>query len=198
MAVFKFRVTFEDYDEVYRDIEIKGSQTFLNFYNCIIESIGFDSSKKLASFFMSQDNWRKGEEIALEPEKGAAAMETAKVVNFINDPHQKIYFSFDKDRWCFYIELIKILKDDESLTYPRLVKKNGEAPKQFGATNLGKAGSDFDFLNQSQYDQGGEEGEPELEGEEVFEEEGGADGDGDEAVDEFGDGPEESFEQEEF
>ena len=64
MAVYKFSVTFEDYDDVYREIEIKSSQTFEDLHKAIQDSIGFDN-KQLASFYMSNDMWRKGREITL-------------------------------------------------------------------------------------------------------------------------------------
>ena len=61
--VYKFRVKFEDFDEVTRDIEIKPNQTFKDLHNCIQQSINFDGSKP-ASFFMSNDQWIKLREIS--------------------------------------------------------------------------------------------------------------------------------------
>ena len=66
MAVYRFRVSFEEFDEVHRDIEIKSIQTFEQFHYAIQEAIGFDASKP-ASFFMSNDNWKKGQEITSLP-----------------------------------------------------------------------------------------------------------------------------------
>ena len=65
MAVYKFKVYFEDYEDIYRVIEIKSNQTFLDFHHAILESIKFDN-KQLASFYMSNDAWKKGQEITLE------------------------------------------------------------------------------------------------------------------------------------
>ena len=64
MAIYRFKVSFEDYDEVNRIIEIKSTQTFLDFHHCIQESIKFDN-KHAASFFVSDDFWRKNDEITL-------------------------------------------------------------------------------------------------------------------------------------
>ena len=51
--------------------------------------------------------------------------------------------------WSFYIELIKIqIKEEEKIQYPRCVKTAGTAPKQHGATNLGKVSTDLDFLEE--------------------------------------------------
>lgn len=134
MAVYKFRIIFEDYDEVSRDIEIKPTQTFKDFHQAIQQSIKFDAAKP-ASFFMSNDNWIKGKEISLEPKKNrdgsdTSLMETSVLNKFIIDPHQKIYYIFDV--WPFTIELIKIVLDvDKKATFPRCVKTTGEAPPQY-------------------------------------------------------------------
>ncbi|MBL7888018.1 MAG: hypothetical protein JNL24_00605, partial [Bacteroidia bacterium] len=64
MAVYRFRVTFEDNEEVYREIEIKSTQNFEDFHNVIVQSIGFDNLHD-ASFYISDDYFRKGDEITL-------------------------------------------------------------------------------------------------------------------------------------
>ena len=137
MAVYKFRVTFEDYDDVSRDIEIKATQTFEDFHYAIHSYIGFDASKQ-ASFFMSDDYWKKGKEISNRDLKGddkqnVAQMRNARLCDYIIDPHQKIYYMFDpQEKWTFRIELIKILTtEDNSTPYPKCVRTIGEAPKQY-------------------------------------------------------------------
>ena len=73
--MYKFRVTFEDHDEVSRDIEIKSNQTFMDLHKAIQSAIGFDGAQ-LASFYMSNDYWVKGKEItSAENDKGIALME---------------------------------------------------------------------------------------------------------------------------
>ena len=137
MAVYRLRVTFEDYDDVSRDIEIKPTQTFEDLHYAIHSYIGFDASKH-ASFFMSDDFWKKGKEISNRDLKGddktsVASMRNARLCDFIIDPHQKIYYLFDQqDKWTFRIELIKILTaEDNSAPYPKCVRVVGEAPKQY-------------------------------------------------------------------
>ncbi len=137
MAVYKFRITFEDYDDVSRDIEIKATQTFEDLHYAIHSYIGFDASKD-ASFFMSDDYWKKGKEITSRDLKGddkttVAAFRNSRLCDFIIDPHQKIYYIFDlQEKWTFRIELIKILTtEDNSSSYPKCVRTIGEAPKQY-------------------------------------------------------------------
>jgi hypothetical protein len=66
MTVYKFRISFEDHEEVTRDIEILPTQTFEEMHLAIQEAVGFDNTKG-ASFYMSNDHWIKGEEITLYP-----------------------------------------------------------------------------------------------------------------------------------
>ena len=134
MAIYKFRITFEDYEDISRDIEIKSSQTFFDFYQVILQSIGFDM-KHAASFFTSDDYWRKYDEITLKEEDvepGVKLMKTAKIASFIEQPNQRFLFLYDKDaRWTIFIELIKLVPEDAKATYPRCVKIIGTAPKQY-------------------------------------------------------------------
>jgi hypothetical protein len=139
--VYRFRVTFEDYDEISRDIEIKSSQTFEDLHHTIQACIGFDGAKP-ASFYISNDNWIKGAEISLEKKKdkegnAVALMKDSKVASHIADPHQKIYYVSDYDsNWGFMIELIKILPSAEmTKLYPVCVKSVGEAPKQYNVVS---------------------------------------------------------------
>ena len=118
MAIYRFRVTFEDYDDVYRDIEVRSNQTFEDLHHAIQSAIGFDASKP-ASFYMSNDNWTKGREITsreLSEEQAAqiASLRKARLCDYIADPHQKIYYLFDfTSKWAFHTELTKISKTEE-------------------------------------------------------------------------------------
>jgi len=152
--VYKFRVAFEDHEDISRDIEIKPDQTFEDLHLCIQSAIGFDGTKP-ASFFMSNDYWVKGREISNENRvnkngEKAAPMRKSRLCDFIVDPHQKIYYEFDSN-WTFFIELIKLIPATENvLPYPRCVKFTGDAPKQYNKIEPIKDNGEFDFLNEEQ------------------------------------------------
>lgn len=147
MAVYRFRVAFEDNEEIYREFEIKSAQNFEDFHNIIVQSIGFDNLHD-ASFFISDDYWRKGEEIGLRPlsedeiEKRKRRdlpvkkqMNKCKMASLIDDPHQKFVYVYDpKTNWTFLVELVKILLDDPKGSFPKCIKTSGEAPKQHKET----------------------------------------------------------------
>lgn len=134
MAVYRFRVSFEEYDEITRDIEIKSNQTFEEFLTVILQSISFDN-KHAASFFVSDDYWRKNQEITLmeeDMEDGTRLMKNTKIASFVDTPYQRFILLYDKKvQWSFLIELIKIEAEDNKVTYPVCTKKHGNPPKQY-------------------------------------------------------------------
>lgn len=142
MATYRFRVTFEDYDDVARDIEIRSIQSFEDLHHAIHNAIGFDASKP-ASFYMSDDNWKKGKELTTrdvneEESSKIVPVKDARLCDYIVDPHQKIYYVFDFSApWTFRIELVKINREEEAgVSYPRCVRAAGEAPKQYNVANI--------------------------------------------------------------
>lgn len=149
--VYRFRVIYEDHEDIYRDIEIKSTQSFHDLHLAIQQSIGFDNSKD-ASFFTSDDYWRKEEEIPVVYKTGLIKKKIKKTIpilnqevpakkmsiaEYITDPHQKFVYVFDPDKeWAFHIELIKIIPDEAGAKYPKCVKTVGNSPKQYKDTNL--------------------------------------------------------------
>jgi hypothetical protein len=152
MAVYRFRISFEEFDDIHRDIEIRSNQNFELFHRAIQESIGFDASKP-ASFYMSNDYWKKGQEMYFDPSNaqpnGKLLMKDARLSDYIADPHQKIYYAFDQpSHWTFFIELFKILPDgDPGKNYPTCVKVHGDAPKQYLKLEAPKEIPDPEFMD---------------------------------------------------
>src|SRR3954467_11374183 len=144
MAVYRFKVYLEDNEDVFRDIDIKAAQTFEQFHTIIQEAFKFDA-KHSASFFVSDDYWRKGQEITLrkedlpldeeeirknvEPKK---LMKDVKIAKYIEQPHQRFVYVFDPEaQWTFFLEMIKIVEVNNKLDYPAIVKTVGTPPKQY-------------------------------------------------------------------
>jgi hypothetical protein len=132
--IYKFRVHFEDHDDVVRFIDIDSTSSFADFHKIIQESVGFDATKAY-TFHMSNDFWRTDAQICdSEPrEESSSKLPKQTILNkFINDPHQRFIYMFDPDLvWTFYIELVKIQKAEPHKNYPLVARKEGEAPKQY-------------------------------------------------------------------
>ncbi len=158
MSVYRFKVTFEENEDVYREIELKSTQTFEDFHFIILQSIGFDTIHN-ASFFISDDYWRKGDEITYKPVDEADTksrkkenlapkkqMNKCKMASLIDDPHQKFVYVYDPNvQWTFLVELVKILGDDASISYPRISKSVDDAPKQYIAVALPAVAAEEEF-----------------------------------------------------
>lgn len=150
-AIYKFRLTFEELEDFYRDIEIKSNQTFLEFHQIILQSLDFKEGQ-MASFYMSNDNWKKLQEITLEnmtedEENPIPEMATSKLASYVNDPHQKILYVYDFiELWTIQCEMTGIvLKEKAGESYPRITKKLGIAPKQFAKTQKFGAANENEF-----------------------------------------------------
>ena len=142
MAILKFRVYFEEDDSVYRDIEIRHKQTFLDLYTIILKSFEFDN-KHAATFYRSNDNWQRGKEITLDVyEKQYKVpplhMKDTTIGSEIRQPNQKFVFEYDFNRhWIFLVALISVSKEENpKITYPAMIRAEGIAPSQYGTKSL--------------------------------------------------------------
>jgi hypothetical protein len=136
MPLFKFRVYWEEDDNIYRDIILKKGQTFLEFHETILKAFEFDK-KKPSSFFESNDKWDQGREISSEVllnKKDAPALSMLKtpVSALLDKPDKKFVYIYDPDKkWTFLIALIGLEKEEnDKLTYPYISKSEGIAPSQ--------------------------------------------------------------------
>lgn len=134
--IYRFKVWFDDDDEIIRWIDMKPTHTFKDFHTEILKSISFED-KEPASFFMANDRWIKGFEITLqdmgfdESDEPKTLMKDCMLKHYINDPHQKfIYINDFLEMWTLHVELQNILEESPKTEYPRLHKSEGKAPKQ--------------------------------------------------------------------
>ncbi len=134
MNIFKFRVLIDTTDDIFRDIEIRPDQTFEEFYNCIVEAFEFGGGV-MSSYYISNDNWDKGQEITLldmsEKNDSPFVMNKCLMNDYVTEENQKIILVYDFMRmWCFYIELVDEFNAAKGHTYPRVGMKFGDAPAE--------------------------------------------------------------------
>ncbi|MFN5252319.1 MAG: IS1096 element passenger TnpR family protein [Bacteroidia bacterium] len=152
--IYRFKVWFEDVEDVTRWIDVKPSHTFLDFHNIIQESIGFDK-KEFASFYISDDKWRKLMEISLEDMQmgdddqnadPVMLMKDSRMRDFINDPHQRfVYITDFVANWTLFCELHAIADEQPKKEYPLIFKSEGKAPRQ-------REDSKFKLLDDNEFD----------------------------------------------
>jgi len=130
MASYKFRVLLDntENEEIFRDIELDGFHTFEQFYNIIIKAFEFNGDQ-MASFYASNTDWDKGEEIGLfemGEENGTLfhLMSNSLIEDFINSESQRFILVYDfLKMWCFLIELIQT--NANSLNEPEITLSIG-------------------------------------------------------------------------
>jgi hypothetical protein len=149
MSVYRFKVIIEDYEDLFREIEIKASQSFEDFHFAILKAFSFDL-KHSASFFYSDDLWHMEDEIAFKDIPysligNATPMIATKLSQFIDDPHQRFIYVYrsEEDSWAFLVELMAIqgLPGGE-VVLPRVVRSEGEPPKQYNPRQANPAKSE--------------------------------------------------------
>ena len=101
MSIYKFRVLLESDDDIFRDIEIKSTQNFDDLHEIIVAAFGFDNSQ-MASFYLSNDDWEKGQEITLfdmqiedDQQEKVLVMSETSINSQINCVGGHILYSYD-------------------------------------------------------------------------------------------------------
>lgn len=142
MAIFKFRIYFEEDDSIYRDIVIMHTQYFAELHQAILKAYEFDN-KHQATFYRSNDNWQRGREITLEVydkwyKVPPLLMAETTVGSEIKNTNQRFTYTYDfHKQWNFLIELINVSKEaDSKICYPATVRTEGISPKQYGTKGL--------------------------------------------------------------
>lgn len=129
MALYKFRVMYEEDDNIFRDIEIKPTQSFIDFEAAIVKAWGLPAEAE-TSFYESNDRAQKVKAIPFRKTFKKDGQEMHPVLlMFVNNPHQKfLYVHEGKQDLVFFIELLQIGKEKSDTEYPVIVKSNGPSP----------------------------------------------------------------------
>ena len=149
--IYRFRVILDnDTDEsVFRDLEIRETDTLEDLHNIITQSFGFDGLE-MASFYLSNDQWDQGEEISMfdlsEGQESVRLMNETVINDVVHEAKTKLIYVYDfLSMWTFYVELAEIVDETEGSDYPNLMFVQGQVPdtapeKSFETENL----DDFD------------------------------------------------------
>lgn len=141
--IYRFRVILDNdtEEDIFRDLEIKETDTLEDLHNIITQSFGFDGSE-MASFYLSDDQWNQGEEISLfdlTDDASARLMNETTINDVVHEMQPKLIYIYDfLSMWTFYVELAEIVDEMEGNDYPNLMFVQGQVPdnapeKQFEA-----------------------------------------------------------------
>ncbi len=138
MAISLRFISAED-DNFIREVKINSEATFLELHHFIQQMLDFDSSQ-MASFFMTDEDWQKNEEITLidmvmDEGSNSLIMSGTPLNQLIIDVKQRMIYTFDlfNDRNLF-IEVYNI--EDTQCTTPQCTRSHGAAPEQLDMSML--------------------------------------------------------------
>ncbi len=169
MDIYHFRVLLDSTRDVFRDIEISHRATFADLHNTIVDAFGF-SGLEMASFYLSNDEWDKGQEIALmdmsDGTLGVIDMSSTYINDMVEDQGAKLLYVYDFYRmWIFFVELIAIKPAMSGTSYPSVTLAVGIAPTEYSRESADdmefKSEIDESFFNDDESLSEGYEGDNE-------------------------------------
>lgn len=131
--IYRFRVILDNDvdDDVFRDLEIKETDTLEDLHNIITQSFGFDGTE-MASFYLSDNQWSQGEEISLfdlSEDASARLMSGTIINNVVFEMQTKLIYVYDfLSMWTFFVELAEIVEETPGVIYPNLMFVHGQIP----------------------------------------------------------------------
>ncbi len=134
--IYRFRVILDNdtEDDVFRDIEIRETDTMEDLHNVITQSFGFDGME-MASFYVSDNQWNQGEEIAMmdmsEADNDVKMMSSTIINSIIHEASTRLIYVYDfLNMWTFYVELGEIIEEAVGTDYPNLMFVHGQIPDE--------------------------------------------------------------------
>ena len=126
------RVTHRDYPRVWRDILIAADQTLEDLHLAIQDTYGWDDDH-LYSFFLSGQAWDQQSEIGSPWSDTRRHTHQVTLGNLNLQPGQKFLYLFDYgDNHEFDVEVLEASPSGPKGDYPRVVGRQGRAPRQYG------------------------------------------------------------------
>lgn len=154
--IYRFRIILDTQEDVFRDLEIMQDSTMEDFHNAITQAFGF-AGQEMASFYVSNDEWEQGEEIALfdmsEGPEPLRTMAETILEDVLDEDQTKLIYVYDfLSMWTFLVELAEIAEAESGRQYPNLMYAHGELPeeapdKEFIGTSLDDATEDLGLGN---------------------------------------------------
>ncbi|CAH8281574.1 pRiA4b ORF-3-like protein [Mariniflexile fucanivorans] len=155
--IYRFRVILDNDvdDDVFRDLEIRETDTLEDLHNIITQSFGFDGTE-MASFYLSNNQWDQGEEISLfdlsEGEASARLMSETTINDVVHELQPRLIYVYDfLSMWTFFVELAEIVEENQDVDYPNLMFVHGQIPDE-APEKIFDADDDYDDFDEFEDD----------------------------------------------
>lgn len=134
--IYRFRVVLDNdtKEDIFRDIEIRKTDSLEDLHNVITQSFGFDGSQ-MASFYLSDNDWNQGEEISLfDMSEGGIdiqLMNEKSIDTTVSESNTKLIYVYDfLNMWTFLVELAEVVEEAQGTDYPNLMFVHGQVPNE--------------------------------------------------------------------
>ncbi|GFP31156.1 hypothetical protein HKBW3S44_00911 [Candidatus Hakubella thermalkaliphila] len=129
-AAYLFRVELDWDQDVWRKIEILGTQTLHDLHDAIQEAFDWDDDH-LYAFFLSNKAWDRTSEY-VHPKADGRKANKVQIASLGLRPRKKFLYIFDfGDELRHRIQFLGLRSDPLPGNYPRIVESHGEAPPQY-------------------------------------------------------------------
>ena len=157
--MYKIRIILDVKEDVIRTIMVNNNINLEELHTTISKSFGFNG-QEMASFYLSDAEWKQGEEIPLF--NMAEAGEGISMANcFLSETlpteNDKLIYVYDfLHLWSFYVEVIEITAIEDN-NAPKIILSVGEIPdeapeKEFKAEETDKEDFDNSFESLEDFD----------------------------------------------
>ena len=138
--IYKIRTILDAEDDVFRDIAIDPENTLEELHNAIHQAFGLEGDQ-MASFYISDDEWTQGDEIALfdmsEGQEEVRMMNETPIEDVLDKKNTRLIYVYDfMTMWTFYVELGDIAAREDGESYPLLLFSHGDLPDAPGETEF--------------------------------------------------------------
>ena len=124
---------------LYRDIELPSSGSLEDLAAAIVSAFGFDFdhafgfySNLKGDYYRSEERYELFADLGEEAGEGTRSVRRTRLGTAFPEVGKTMLFLFDYgDEWRFKVELIGLGRREPKATYPRVVKRVGEAPPQY-------------------------------------------------------------------
>ena len=130
--VYKLRIVADTEEDIFADVYVEKNTPFISLHQFITEAFKLNNME-MASFYLSNDQWDKGEEITLFPmqiddeQTNSKSMEETTLNEIFNQGIQKILYLHDfLNMNIFYIEIIESKQLDNKVDVVELIHQFGQ------------------------------------------------------------------------
>ena len=168
---YVFRIILDTKEDIFRDIELLGSQSLMDLHKAILTNFGI-APGEMASFYASDDEWNQGDEVPME-DMGLATltmgtMNMVTIEEWVDIVGKRSLYVYDFMLfWTFFVELISTNEVDLSTmvtnvsgNFPKVLYVYGINPDSAPSKDFGE-GQDAKSkgLFESAFDEDDEDGE---------------------------------------